>query len=193
MATSGITASVFERIAALDGTNYRSWAFALKMLLKAHELWEVIEDEEFEMLDEEAQLEEDGDPEVEEKGSTRPVEYCAGTKTLRTREHLQLYHGKGSLGLFEGIVRRERGAPVSFVVEVNWGSQVGGRSDDEGIHSRCTTNCGPIVRNGHEIGKGSHCRVHPQWIARRISLSGSQLGGAGANNLVRGFDGTVDG
>jgi len=55
MATSGITASVFERIAALDGTNYRSWAFALKMLLKAHELWEVIEDEEFGTLDEEAQ------------------------------------------------------------------------------------------------------------------------------------------
>ena len=46
-ATNGsITTSVFERIAALDGTNYRSWAFALKMLLKAHELWEVIEDEE---------------------------------------------------------------------------------------------------------------------------------------------------
>src|SRR5271154_3096951 len=46
-ATNGsITTSVFERIAALDGTNYRSWAFALKMLLKAHELWEVIEEEE---------------------------------------------------------------------------------------------------------------------------------------------------
>ena len=43
-ASSGsITTSVFERIAALDGTNYRSWAFSMKMLLKAHELWEVIE------------------------------------------------------------------------------------------------------------------------------------------------------
>ena len=30
---------VFERIAALDGTNYRSWAFSVKMLLKAKELW----------------------------------------------------------------------------------------------------------------------------------------------------------
>ena len=49
-ASSGsITTSVFERIAALDGTNYRSWAFSLKMLLKAHELWEVIEDEEDEL------------------------------------------------------------------------------------------------------------------------------------------------
>jgi len=46
-----LATSVFERIAALDGTNYRSWAFALKMLLKAHELWEVIEDEELEMLE----------------------------------------------------------------------------------------------------------------------------------------------
>ena len=55
MATSGIMASVFERITALDSTNYRSWAFALKMLLKAHELWEVVEDEEFGTLDEEAQ------------------------------------------------------------------------------------------------------------------------------------------
>jgi gag-polypeptide of LTR copia-type/Zinc knuckle len=49
----GITASVFERIAALDGNNYRPWAFSLKMLLKAYELWEVIEDEEMENLDEE--------------------------------------------------------------------------------------------------------------------------------------------
>ena len=40
---AGLTASVFERIASLDGTNYRSWAFSMKMLLKAHELWEVIE------------------------------------------------------------------------------------------------------------------------------------------------------
>ena len=48
MSTSSgsLTTSVFERIAALDGTNYRSWAFSMKMLLKAHELWEVIEDEE---------------------------------------------------------------------------------------------------------------------------------------------------
>jgi len=52
-ASGGITASMFERIAALDGTNYRSWAFALKMLLKAHELWEVIEDEEFDELSKE--------------------------------------------------------------------------------------------------------------------------------------------
>jgi len=43
-----ITTSVFEWIAALDGMNYRSWVFALKMLLKVHELWEVIEDEEVE-------------------------------------------------------------------------------------------------------------------------------------------------
>jgi gag-polypeptide of LTR copia-type/Domain of unknown function (DUF4219)/Zinc knuckle len=43
--TGSITTSVFERIAALDGTNYRSWAFSMKMLLKAHELWEVIEDD----------------------------------------------------------------------------------------------------------------------------------------------------
>ena len=41
-ANGSITTSVFERIAALDGTNYRSWAFSLKMLLKAHELWEVM-------------------------------------------------------------------------------------------------------------------------------------------------------
>jgi len=45
-ASGAIATSVFERIAALDGTNYRSWAFSMKMLLKAHELWEVIEDEE---------------------------------------------------------------------------------------------------------------------------------------------------
>jgi len=43
--TGNITSSVFERISALDGTNYRSWAFSMKMLLKAHELWEVIEDD----------------------------------------------------------------------------------------------------------------------------------------------------
>src|SRR6266516_1917064 len=42
--SSAIPTSVFERIAALDGTNYRSWAFSMKMLLKGHELWEVIED-----------------------------------------------------------------------------------------------------------------------------------------------------
>lgn len=47
-----LTTSVFERIAALDSTNYQSWAFSLKMLLKAHELWEVIEDEELDRLDE---------------------------------------------------------------------------------------------------------------------------------------------
>src|SRR5579862_7486348 len=50
MSTTGsggsITTSVFKRIAALDGTNYRSWAFSMKMLLKAHELWEVIEEDE---------------------------------------------------------------------------------------------------------------------------------------------------
>jgi hypothetical protein len=46
-----LTTSVFEWIAALDATNYQSWAFALKMLLKAHELWDVIEDEEFDMLE----------------------------------------------------------------------------------------------------------------------------------------------
>ena len=40
---------------ALDGTNYQSWIFALKMLPKAYELCEVIEDEEFGTLDEEAQ------------------------------------------------------------------------------------------------------------------------------------------
>src|ERR1700689_826244 len=40
---AALTASVFERIASLDRTNYRSWAFPMKMLLKAHELWEVIE------------------------------------------------------------------------------------------------------------------------------------------------------
>ena len=47
----GIATSVFERIAALDGTNYRSWAFALKILLKAHELWDAIEDEELDALE----------------------------------------------------------------------------------------------------------------------------------------------
>ena len=41
-----ITTSVFEQISALDGTNYRSWAFSMKTLLKAHEVWEVIEEEE---------------------------------------------------------------------------------------------------------------------------------------------------
>ena len=46
-----LATSVFERIVALDGTNYRSWAFALKMLLKAHKLWDVIEDEEFDVLE----------------------------------------------------------------------------------------------------------------------------------------------
>src|SRR5271154_6391703 len=48
MSTSSgsITTSVFERTAALDDTNYRSWAFSMKMLLKAHELWETVEDEE---------------------------------------------------------------------------------------------------------------------------------------------------
>jgi hypothetical protein len=42
--SSAIPTSVFERIAALDGTNYRSWAFSMKMLLKGLELWDVIED-----------------------------------------------------------------------------------------------------------------------------------------------------
>src|SRR5436190_4315269 len=45
MSNGSITTSVFEGIAASDGTNYRSWAFSMKMLLKAHELWEVIEDD----------------------------------------------------------------------------------------------------------------------------------------------------
>ena len=47
MSTSNgnITSSVFERISALDSTNYWSWAFSMKMLLKAHELWEIIEDD----------------------------------------------------------------------------------------------------------------------------------------------------
>jgi len=37
-------ASVFERIEPLNGTNYRSWSFSLKMLLIARELWEVVDD-----------------------------------------------------------------------------------------------------------------------------------------------------
>jgi len=45
-ANANLTTSVFERIAALDGTNYRSWAFSMRMLLKAHELWEVIGEDE---------------------------------------------------------------------------------------------------------------------------------------------------
>ena len=42
---SDLALSVFERIPALDGSNYRSWSFSMKMLLKARELWDVIEDE----------------------------------------------------------------------------------------------------------------------------------------------------
>jgi gag-polypeptide of LTR copia-type/Domain of unknown function (DUF4219) len=37
--------SVFERIEPLNGTNYRSWSFSLKMLLIARDLWEVIDPE----------------------------------------------------------------------------------------------------------------------------------------------------
>src|ERR1700752_771441 len=58
--SGSIATSVFERIAALDGTNYRSWAFALKMLLKAHELWDVIDDED-----------EEGEEASKAKGKTR--------------------------------------------------------------------------------------------------------------------------
>ena len=81
---------------------------------------------------------------------------------------------------------------VFFVVEVNWGSQVGGRRNDEGIYLRCTTNCGSTVRNGYDVREGSCCQIHFEWIAGGISLSGGQLGGIGANNLIRGFDSTVD-
>ena len=42
---SDLALSVFERIPAFDGSNYRSWSFSMKMLLKARELWDVIEDE----------------------------------------------------------------------------------------------------------------------------------------------------
>jgi gag-polypeptide of LTR copia-type/Domain of unknown function (DUF4219) len=48
MATPGgsdLALSVFEQIPAFDGSNYRSWSFSMKMLLKARELWDVIEDE----------------------------------------------------------------------------------------------------------------------------------------------------
>jgi ribosomal protein L9 len=45
MSTGDLTTAVFERIAALDGTNYRSWAFSMKMLLKAKELWDVVEED----------------------------------------------------------------------------------------------------------------------------------------------------
>ena len=38
--------SVFERISALDETNYRSWAFSMRMPLKGHELWEVVGEDE---------------------------------------------------------------------------------------------------------------------------------------------------
>jgi len=38
-----LATSVFERKGALDGTNYRSWAFSVKMLLKAKELWGYVE------------------------------------------------------------------------------------------------------------------------------------------------------
>ena len=44
--SASLTTSVFEQISALDGANYRSWAFSMKMLLKAHELWEVIGEDE---------------------------------------------------------------------------------------------------------------------------------------------------
>ena len=44
--SASLTTSVFERISALDGTNYRSWAFSMRMLLKAHELWEVVGEDE---------------------------------------------------------------------------------------------------------------------------------------------------
>lgn len=37
--SNDLATSVFERIPSLDGTNYRSWAFSLKMLLMAKELW----------------------------------------------------------------------------------------------------------------------------------------------------------
>lgn len=42
--SSELATSFFERIPAFDGTNYRSWSFSMKMLLKARELWEVIEE-----------------------------------------------------------------------------------------------------------------------------------------------------
>jgi hypothetical protein len=40
---SDLALSVLERIPVLDGSNYRSWSFSMKMLLKARELWDVIE------------------------------------------------------------------------------------------------------------------------------------------------------
>ena len=35
--------SVFERVEVLNGSNYRSWSFVLKMLLVAKDMWEVID------------------------------------------------------------------------------------------------------------------------------------------------------
>ena len=53
ISNESIITSMFERIAALNETNYRSWTFSMKMLLKAHELWEMIEDDEIEEIIEE--------------------------------------------------------------------------------------------------------------------------------------------
>jgi len=120
-ASSGsITTSVFERIAALDGTNYRSWAFSLKMLLKAHELWEVIEDEEDE-LDEAGKAKKMDNPKWRKKDQLALSNIALALKPSE-QEHIyscttaktawdclkELYEGKGThrfLSLLKSIAR----------------------------------------------------------------------------------------
>src|SRR5436305_6114214 len=96
--------SVFERIEPLNGTNYRSWSFSLKMLLIAKDLWEVIDPE----------LERPGDERKSEQSkwdkkdksvfatialAMKPSEqeHIHNCKTAKEAwQHLEeVYHGKG--------------------------------------------------------------------------------------------------
>ena len=123
--SGSLTTSVFERIAALDGTNYRSWAFSLKMLLKAHELWEVIEDEELDGLDEAGKAKKMDSPKWRKKDQLALSNIALALKSSE-QEHIyscstakaawdclkELYEGKGThrfLSLLKSIAGAKLG------------------------------------------------------------------------------------
>src|SRR5436190_11577391 len=96
--------SVFERIEPLNGTNYRSWSFSLKMLLIAKDLWEVIDSESVRPPDDKKTTQASWDKKDKSVFATIALamkpseqEHIHGCKTARKAwERLQeVYQGKG--------------------------------------------------------------------------------------------------
>lgn len=96
--------SVFERIETLNGTNYRSWSFSLKMLLIARDLWEVIDPESVRPGDDKKTAQASWDKKDRSVFATIALsmkpseqEHIHGCKTAKEAwEHLEeVYQGKG--------------------------------------------------------------------------------------------------